>query len=437
MSSLCTLPETQGKRFAAYLERLSTALGHADRKIPFKNYCTALLLPGERKSVEAMATRVAPTQVKRLHQALHHFIAKAPWSDAALLTQVRNCVLPVMEKKEPIAAWLVQEMVFPKKGTHSAGVLRQEGEEAMKAQNCEVAVSLWVASGWSSLPIAWRLYLPTTWAWDQGRRRAAGVPDAVKYQRKSQMALEQIRQAVKAGVARGVVIAGAGQGTDHGFRSALSKWGLQYLVGVQSSTRVLVANALFMPGEVKKNKSRPSGLLCGEETLRPLLAEELARALRPLAWQGISWREGGGETRGSHFAALRVHPAGGQGGNGRLPPEVWLLIDWPRGEAQPRQYWLSNLPSHIPLAGLVQQVKRGWMIRQDCRELKEELGLGHYEGRGWRGIHHHATLCIAAYGFLVAERSSWYPWARAGGVELPAPAVGGPSGLHGSLAAAA
>jgi SRSO17 transposase len=164
MSATSLAPGPQEKRFAAYIDGLATAAEHADRRIPLKNYCTGLLLPGERKSVEPLAARLAPGNVRRVHQSLHHLVADAPWSDEAMLRQVGSYVLPVMEKKGAVVAWIVDDTGFPKKGTHSVGVSRQYCGQVGKPENCRVAVSLSVATWSSSLPIAWRLYLPEGWA---------------------------------------------------------------------------------------------------------------------------------------------------------------------------------------------------------------------------------------------------------------------------------
>src|SRR5580692_1333587 len=207
MSATSSAPGPQEKRFAAYMDGLAQAAGHADRRVPLKNYCTGLLLPGERKSVEPMAARLAPGNVRRLHQSLHHLVADAPWSDEAMLRQVRSDVLPAMEKHGPVAAWIVDDTGLPKKGSHSVGVSRQYCGQLGKQENCQVAVSLSVATWTSSLPIAWRLYLPEAWARKGKPRRQAGVPEEVVFQTKPQIALEQMGRAVEEGVPQGVVVA--------------------------------------------------------------------------------------------------------------------------------------------------------------------------------------------------------------------------------------
>src|SRR4051794_9066058 len=159
-------PLADQPRFAAYVATLSDVLGHADRVAPLKAYCTGLLLPGTRKSIEPMAARIAPTRVQATHQALHHFVAKGEWSDIALLARVRAVVLPIIESRGPIQAWIVDDTGFPKKGRHSVGVSRQYCGQIGKQDNCQVAVTLSLANPLASLPTAYRLYLPEAWAQD-------------------------------------------------------------------------------------------------------------------------------------------------------------------------------------------------------------------------------------------------------------------------------
>ena len=423
MSAKTSAPGPQQKRFAAYLDSLAQVAGHADRMQPLKSYCTGLLLPGERKSVEPLAARLAPGNVRRMHQSLHHLVAAAPWSDEAVLSQVRGRVLPAMEKHGPVVAWIVDDTGFPKKGRHSVGVARQYCGQLGKQENCRVAVSLSVATWSSSLPIACQLYLPEAWAQDRKRRQQAGVPADIAFATKPQIALGQIRQAVEADVVRGVVLADAAYGNDSAFRAGLSELRLRYVVGVQSSTTVWEPGAAPLPAKPCKGKGRPPRLLRRDQRHQPISVEQLARALPAAAWKNSSWRQGTQHQLRSRFAALRVRPAHRDYWQAEPHPEEWLLIEWPQAEAAPTHYWLSTLPAQTSLLALVKMAKHRWIIERDYEELKQELGLGHYEGRGWRGFHHHATLCIAAYGFLIAERNRFPPSARIGHVELPAAAL--------------
>jgi SRSO17 transposase len=421
MSATSLAPGPQEKRFAAYMDGLATAAEHADRRIPLKNYCMGLLLPGERKSVEPMAARLAPGNVRRLHQSLHHLVADAPWSDEAMLRQVRSDVLPAMEKHGPVAAWIVDDTGLPKKGSHSVGVSRQYCGQLGKQENCQVAVSLSVATWTSSLPIAWRLYLPEAWARKGKPRRQAGVPEELVFQTKPQIALEQMGRAVEEGVPPGVVVADAGYGIDSQFRAGVTERGLEYVVGVQSSTTVWEPGKQPLPAPPWKGRGRPPRLRRRDPAHQPVSVQQLARTLPSSAWKGVGWRQGSQRTLRSRFAAVRVRPAHRDYWKAEPHAEEWLLMEWPRQEPEPTKYWLSTLPAQIPLPNLVKLAKQRWIIERDSQELKQELGLGHYEGRGWRGFHHHATLCIAAYGFLVAERNRFSPSARAGYLGLPKP----------------
>jgi len=416
-------PGPQQERLAAYLDGLAQAAGHADRHKPLKSYCTALLLPGERKSVEPMAARVAPDNVRRTHQSLHHLVAEAPWSDEDVLRQVRSYVLSAMRKQGPVVAWVVDDTGFVKKGTHSVGVARQYCGQVGKQENCRVAVSLSVATWHGSLPIAWRLYLPEIWANDPERRRKAKVPEEIQFQTKPRIALEQIREAVAKEVPEGVVLADAGYGVDTKFRDGLSELGLEYVVGVQSSISVWKPGQQPLPAKQWNGQGRPPRSLRRDKNHQPLSAKQLAPALPASAWKNVTWREGRKKKLKSRFAALRLRPAHRDHERAEPYPEQWLLMEWPREEPEPTKYWLSNLAAETKLNDLVKLAKHRWVIERDYEELKQELGLGHYEGRSWRGFHHHATLCTAAYGFLVAERSRFSPSARAGHLRLSVPEI--------------
>jgi SRSO17 transposase len=414
-------PGPQQKRFAAFLEGLAQAAGHADRIEPLKAYCTGLLLPGDRKSVEPMAALLAPDNVRQTHQSLHHFVAESPWSDEQMLAAVRTQVLPAMENQGPIAAWIVDDTGFPKKGTHSVGVARQYCGQLGKQDNCQVAVSLSVATWYSSLPIAYRLYLPQDWAKDSESREKTKVPEEITFQTKPQIALDQIRQAVQTGVTRAVVLADAGYGNDSQFRQGITELSLQYMVGVQSSMTVWEPGMQPSPPKEWKGIGRPPKLMQRGSQHQPVSLKELALSLPKNAWKDITWREGTDRKLRSRFAAVRVRPAHRDYWQASPQAEEWLLMEWPRATEEPAKYWISTLPSNSKLKELVKTAKQRWIIERDYEELKQELGLGHYEGRGWRGFHHHGTLCIAAYGFLIAERNRFSPSARAGHLRLSAP----------------
>jgi len=406
---------------AAYIDGLAQAAGHADRHMPLKNYCRGLLLPGERKSVEPMAARLAPDNVGRIHQSLHHLVADAPWNDEQMLKQVRSQVLPAMQKHGPVMAWIVDDRGFPKKGKHSVGVARQYCGAVGKQENCLVAVSLSVSTWSASLPIAWRLYLPEVWAKDGERRQQSGVPEGIGFETKPEIALEQIRRAVEQQVPLGVVLAAAGYGNNTEWRGSISQLGLPYVVGIESSVMVWGPGQQPLPPAPRQGRGAAPKRLRRDADHQPVTVKELAFGLPSSAWKDIGWRAGSRGRLRSRFAAVRVRVAHRDYKRTEPRPEEWLLMEWPKGEPEPTQYWLSTLPLQTSWKSLVKFAKHRWIIERDYEELKQELGLGHYEGRGWRGFHHHATLCIAAYGFLVVEQNRFSPSARSDHLRLSAP----------------
>src|SRR3954471_9843217 len=225
-------------RFASFLTALAGVVGHADRAVPLRDYCTGLLMPAERKSVEPMAAVTAPSRVAAQHQSLLHFVGQSAWSDEVVLAKVRELTLPAVERSGPIEAWIIDDTSFPKKGRHSVGVTRQHSGQLGKQDNCQVAVSLSLATNAASLPVAYRLYLPQDWAADPARRKKAGVPESVVFQTKTEIALDQIRAAVAAEIPRGVVLMDAGYGADTALRTGVSALGMAYVAGVQPHTSV-------------------------------------------------------------------------------------------------------------------------------------------------------------------------------------------------------
>ena len=401
--------EESEARFAAYVEALGAVLGHADRQQPMHDYCLGLLMPIERKSVEPMAAVAAPAQVAAKHQSLLHFVGNAPWSDAAMLAKVGELVLPAITRSGPIEAWIIDDTGFPKKGRHSVGVTRQYCGQLGKQDNCQVAVSLSLANHDASLPVAYRLYLPEDWAADLERRHKAKVPQTIAFHTKPQIALAQIKAARAAGLPEGVVLMDAGYGNDTELRTQLTALGLRYVAGIGPKTSVWPPGTGPLPAPPGKGLGRPPTLLRRDEQHQPIAVKALALSLPREAWQTITWREGTADWLSSRFARQRVRPAHRDTKLSEPRAEEWLLIEGPENETEPTKYWLATLPEEISFEGLVYLVKLRWRIERDYQELKQELGLGDYEGRGWRGFHHHATLCIAAYGFLIAERGALPP----------------------------
>ncbi len=391
------------ERFDAYLDYLSDGLGHADRDAGLRGYCTGLMLPLARKSVEPMAAGLDPLHVRARHQSLHHFVAKADWSDAEMLRRIREWVVPKLGL-DTGGFWIVDDTGFPKKGKHSVGVARQYCGVLGKQDNCQVAVSVSLASASGSLPVSWQLYLPKAWADDPARRQKAGVPDAMAFATKPEMALQHLASLLAEGLPPYCVLADAGYGVDTAFRNGLTDLGLPYVVGITSAISVWPPEIEPLPPKPWKGKGRPPSQPRRTADRQPMSVKALAMALPTERYQTVHWREGTNQTLSSRFAAVRVRHAGSNIGRARLWPQQWLLIEWPEHQSEPEKYALSTLPETATLDELVGIAHQRWRIERDYQELKQEFGLGHYEGRGWRGFHHHASLSIAAYGFLVAER---------------------------------
>jgi len=390
--------------YERYMKYLCEALGHQDRHVGFSDYSRGLMLPIERKSVEPLAAYTDRLHVSAKHQSLHHLVADSEWSDVAVLGRVRDWVMARLGRKSKFY-WIVDDTGFPKKGTHSVGVARQYCGQLGKQDNCQVAVSLSLATERGSVPIDWRLYLPEKWAKDRRRRKKAGVPKEVKFLTKPEIALEQIGAAKAAGVPIGIVLADAGYGNETAWREVLGEMELEYCVGVQSVTTVWAAGTGPVPPKRKNKIGRPPTRWQRVTGTTPLSVKGLAETLTPQRWRTVEWREGSHATLSSRFAAVRVRAAHRDEEGLRAPrAEQWLLIEWPVDQVEPTKYWLSTLPADTTLMDLVKTAKMRWRIERDYQELKQEFGLSHYEGRGWRGFHHHATLCIAAYGFLLADR---------------------------------
>ena len=322
---------------------------------------------------------------------------------------MRELVLPAIESSGPIEAWIVDDTGFPKKGVHSVGVARQYCGRLGKQDNCQVAVSLSVANHTASLPIAYQLYLPEEWAGDAARRAQVHVPETITFQTKPEIAFKQIKTALEAGTPAGVVLADAGYGVDAKFRSGLTALGLAYVVGVQSTLSVWPSGMEPLPPPPWAGRGRTPTRLRRDSEHQPVSAKQLAMNLPSDAWSEVTWREGTNDALSSRFAAVRIRPASRDWLLDRPHSHEWLLIEWPHDEKEPTKYWLSTLPEDAALLMLVDMAKLRWRIERNYEELKSELGLAHFEGRGWRGFHHHATLCVAAYGFLIRERAAIPP----------------------------
>ncbi len=368
-------------------------LGRRERRHWGSVYVRGLMLDGERKSIEPMAARLPEGNV----QAMQQLIGQSPWLWAPVWQRLAQRMTAELR---PDPVWVIDDTGFPKQGHHSVGVARQYSGTLGKTANCQVAVSLHQTAGEESTILDWRLYLPESWTQDPERRAAAGIPAEVKFQTKWELALELIDEAQKWGLRCGVVLADAGYGEVTEYRQGLETRQLPYAVGIPSTLGVWTK-----PPRIHKLKARgqgrpPSAYHYGPQ--RPGTVREVAQKAR--GWKQVRWREGSKGWLESRFHACRVQPSHGFH-EGRPPhKEVWLLVEWPRGEKEPTKHFLCDLPEHYPLRRLVRIVKARWKIEQDYQQLKEELGLDHYEGRSWAGWHHHVTLVMLAHAFLTLER---------------------------------
>ena len=381
------------KRLEQFLGDLLEPLGRSERRQWSSVYVRGLLLDGERKSIEPMAGRLPEGNV----QALQQLIGQSPWPWAPVWERLARRMTAELA---PDPLWVLDDTGFPKQGRHSVGVGRQYSGALGKTANCQVAVSLHQVGAEESTILGWRLYLPESWIQDAERRAEAGIPDAVRFQTKWQLALELIDEALAWGLRGGMVLADAAYGEVTGFRQGLEARKRPYVVGIPSPLGVWTK-----PPRMHKLKDRgrgrpPSVYHYGDE--RPASVREVAEKAR--GWKQVRWREGTKGWLESRFYACRVQPS--HGFNEGQPPhkEVWLLVEWPRAEKEPTKYFLCDLPAHYALRRLVRIAKGRWKIERDYQQLKEELGLDHYEGRSWTGWHHHVTLVMLAHAFLTLER---------------------------------
>jgi SRSO17 transposase len=395
----------RSEEFVRYMAQIGSVVGRTERRELLKSYCQGLMLPLKRKSVEPLAASIDPEHVSSLHQSLNHFVAQSPWSDEAVLTQVTDWVLPRMalSEKAPVF-WIADDSGMPKQGIHSVGVARQYCGQLGKTDNCQVAVTLSLATAQASVPVKYRLYLPESWASDPVRRKETGVPEDVEFATKPEISLAQMKAAKEAGLPGDIALADAGYGDDTAYRDGITALGMRYAVGIKPGTKVWAAGHAPLPPKPWSGRGRKPKLLRRGPENQPMTVKELALSLLASAWRKTTWREGTNTALSSRFAAVRVRAAHGDIKATELRAEEWLLIEWPKGEPEPTKYFLSTLAATTTRKELVNVVKMRWRIERDYQELKQEFGLDNFEGRNWRGFHHHATLCIAAYGFLVGER---------------------------------
>jgi SRSO17 transposase len=393
--------KTLDHRLQMFLEDITEPMGRRERRHWARVYVQGLLLDGERKSIEPMASRIEGADV----QALRQFVGQSPWPVEEAEQRLARKVVDLLSEAE---VWIIDETSFPKAGQHSVGVARQYCGALGKIANCQVAVSLHWASAEASCPLVWRLYLPKEWIGDAERAEEVQLPPGTVYRSKTELALEAVDQALAWRLPPLPVVADSAYGNDFSFREALRERHLQYAVRVEPTTVVWTADPNApVPAPKRKKMGRPRKYPPLEALPRPESLEEIAQQLPPSAWRSVTWRQGSRGAQRSRFVRLPVWAAHGWREQAH-PPRVmeWLLVEWPEGEKQPTKYWLAQLGSQpLGLRRFVRIAKARWRIEQDYRELKEELGLDHYEGRQWLGWYHHVCLVTMAYAFLRFEQA--------------------------------
>ena len=387
------------RRLSRFLLDLLEPLGRSERRRWARVYLEGLLLDGERKSIQPIAERIPGADV----QALRQFVGQSPWSVHEIQ---KGLALKMVDLLSEAEVWIIDETSFPKAGKHSVGVARQYCGALGKVANCQVSVTLHWSSSEASCPLGWKLFVPREWLEDPERAAQAKVPPEVEYKSKSQLAMDLLDQTISWGVPIRPVVADSLYGNEFAFRENLRKRCLSYAVQVEPSTVAWDEDPnIELPPPNKKGRPRKYPPLASLPPARSLA--DLARDLRDGAWQAVTWREGTRGSQTSRFALARVWAAHGwrkQEHPHRIPE--WLLIEWPEGEGAPIRYWLCWFGEHIPgIRQMVRIARARWRIEMDYREMKQELGLDHYEGRHWLGWHHHVTLVSVAYAFLQAERA--------------------------------
>ena len=381
-------PDAEKRLEAFVLTPVAKVLGHVDRVQPLRTYCKGLLVAGGRKNIEQIAALMtAPENLHSVHQSLHHFIASAAWDDDALLRRVHAFTSRQIEASGvELDAWVVTDVGLIKKGKETVGITRKYCARQNRRVNCQSAVMVLACNKRISLPLCLRLYLPEFWAVEPDRRQKGGIPNSVEFSSRPEIAIEQIRRGAQLGLPPRYIVANEVYG-DQYFQNAVTEMGLKYVVRVSGSTIVSPEPALSSGVRSAENK-----------TVNALAAMLPTRAFVPVLFRtptGVSL---------SQFASIRVrHASTGKQSSEATAKEKWLLVERPADGKQPETYWLSTLPATHSTEQLASAATRYWSAEIAYFDLKDHLGLGHYEGRGWRGFHHHAALCIAVYGFLVAE----------------------------------
>lgn len=396
------------QRLSEYFDRIGAVLGRKGRRESFALYAEGVFGDGERKSIEPIAARACadPARADAEHQRLLHFALDAPWRDDDVRREAARYALEAMTAREPVDSWIIDDTGFLKQGRHSVGVQRQYTGSAGKTTNCQIGVSLTIATRTEQLPIDFALYLPEVWTEDRARRREARIPDDVQFATKPELALRLLQRAVDNGVPPGLVLADQAYGTAREFRRGVREMGLHYAVAVDKRTVVMVFDKL------------------GRRREEIVSVIDLAHRIDAQGgFRRCTWREGTKQDLSARFALRRVVPAydGARGVDKR--EAVWLLIEWRDGETEPANCFFCSLPGRPTKKQLVRRVMQRWRTERAYQDLKDELGLDHYEGRRFPGWHHHVSVVLCCYAFVIAERVRHFPPSARGPLEDDAQSI--------------
>jgi SRSO17 transposase len=400
------------QQLSQFLIPLVEVLGRSERRVAATRYVEGLLLPGQRKSIGPMAERLGVDS-----QSLQQFLSDSPWEENELWSAIRREVIPSLE---PIESWVVDETGWVKQGDHSVGVSHQYCGAVGKQANCQVSVELVVSDGTVAAPVGGRLYLPEKWTDDPPRCVAAGVPAKVTFATKPQIAIALLETALQDGVCPAPVLADGAYGDSAEFRAALRRLKLEFFVQVTGSSHQGWTRAV--PTEHKLKRRQVTAAAPPSQTLAQIVA-----GLPSAAWQPCSWKAADGKTRRTRLAWLEVYLAHGlRAADGELE-KVWLVVDWPPGDDQPYHYYLAEFQGPPTKARCLRLSRSRWHIEQYFQRSKNDLGLDHFEGRSWRGFHHHLALSAVAYLFILAVylRAKKNFWCDVGsGVASDSPVAG-------------
>jgi SRSO17 transposase len=380
-----------------FLIPLVEVLGRSERRVAAARYVQGLLLPGQRKSIVPMSDRLGVDS-----QSLQQFVSDSPWEERELWSAIRREVIPHLE---PIDSWVVDEMGWVKQGDHSVGVSHQYCGSVGKQANCQVSVELVVSDGAVAAPVGGRLYLPQKWTEDRPRCAAAGVPREVAFATKPQIAIALLEEALADGICPGPVLADSVYGDNSDFRSELRRLKLEFFLQVTGSS--LKGWTSPVPTERKFKRRYVSASAPASQTLA-----EITAGLAGSAWKHCSWKAADGHTRRTRLAWIEVYLAHGLRETGGELEKVRLVVDWPQGDEKPYHYYLAEFKSQPTKARCLRLSRSRWHIEQYFQRAKDDLGLDHFEGRSWRGFHHHLALSAVAYLFILvvylrAKKNFW------------------------------